>query len=362
MPYSRAYPAAWSRLRDAVGTCRLMLRAFAIGVAGLLLAAPVASAGDASSAPTPLTSGIAASADLRAFGVEPGEQNTTVPFGQQCGAPYNVGVARTAWYTIQSGGGPVIVTTGGSDFDTALFVYSGSPAGAMVACNDDTSDSNTQSSVSFTSPPGATYLIQVGRACNETGPPKCADIPDAGQLSITATAAATAPVGDADGDGYVGPTLNGPDCNDTNAAIHPGAADVPHDGVDQDCSGKDAPYPALEIDTSASVNYAKRHTLMSQLRVTGAPVGASIAISCTSKRRGCTFTRKTVTVKSAGTQQLGKYVRKAKLKKGAVVTVLVTKQGFIGASVRYSIRIRKLPLKTVRCVQPGSTKPQTACA
>ena len=42
--------------------------------------------------------------------------------------------------------------------------------------------------------------------------------------------------GDADGDGVRVPS----DCNDTNPAIHPGAVDVPDDGIDQDCNGVDA--------------------------------------------------------------------------------------------------------------------------
>jgi hypothetical protein len=43
---------------------------------------------------------------------------------------------------------------------------------------------------------------------------------------------------DDDGDGY---SENQGDCNDTNAAIHPGAADICGDGIDQDCSGSDLP-------------------------------------------------------------------------------------------------------------------------
>jgi hypothetical protein len=40
---------------------------------------------------------------------------------------------------------------------------------------------------------------------------------------------------DLDGDHVTSPD----DCDDNNAAIHPGAADVPFDGIDQDCQGGD---------------------------------------------------------------------------------------------------------------------------
>jgi len=42
---------------------------------------------------------------------------------------------------------------------------------------------------------------------------------------------------DRDGDGF---TPNQGDCNDDDRAIHPGAFDIPGDGVDQDCNGVDA--------------------------------------------------------------------------------------------------------------------------
>jgi len=58
---------------------------------------------------------------------------------------------------------------------------------------------------------------------------------------------------DADVDGYGNPygpqpacsapagyTALVPDCNDTNAAMHPGATDICGDGIDQDCDGTDA--------------------------------------------------------------------------------------------------------------------------
>ncbi len=43
---------------------------------------------------------------------------------------------------------------------------------------------------------------------------------------------------DFDGDGYAS-VLGGPDCDDGDSAIRPGAAEIPGDGIDQDCIGGD---------------------------------------------------------------------------------------------------------------------------
>lgn len=49
---------------------------------------------------------------------------------------------------------------------------------------------------------------------------------------------------DDDGDGF---TETGGDCNDNDAAIHPGAPDPPGDGIDQDCDGFDGSEPVAEV-------------------------------------------------------------------------------------------------------------------
>ena len=48
---------------------------------------------------------------------------------------------------------------------------------------------------------------------------------------------------DRDGDGY-STVLGGGDCNDDDATIHPGARDIPDDGIDQNCMDGDAHKPA----------------------------------------------------------------------------------------------------------------------
>lgn len=68
-----------------------------------------------------------------------------------------------------------------------------------------------------------------------------------GVVAVTLMACYGAPFIDRDGDGFDG---NYDDCNDNDAATHPGAPDTLGDGVDQNCDGVDGLAPDAGIDGS----------------------------------------------------------------------------------------------------------------
>ncbi len=114
--------------------------------------------------------------------------------------------------------------------------------------------------VSAVTSPGANYVL-VGGDCNDASAaiyPTAVEICDNldnncnGQIDETLTFLTY--YQDLDNDGYgnllihqtscsslVGYALDSTDCNDNNASIHPGALDIPINGIDEDCSGLDAP-------------------------------------------------------------------------------------------------------------------------
>ena len=91
------------------------------------------------------------------------------------------------------------------------------------------------------------------------------------------------------------------------------------------------------------VRYGKR-TRVAKLTVRNVPVGATVTVRC--KGTGCPFKKRKLTMK--GTQlPLARQFKKRKLAPGTVISIVVTKDGWVGKALRYKTRAGKFPKLTV---------------
>lgn len=185
----------------------------------------------------------------------------------------------------------------------------------------------------------------------------------------------TIAIPDADGDGFNARS----DCNDGNAAIFPGANDIPGNGVDENCDGADAAIPVVAaappvVASSAGprsveqvivtvaffARASKRSTKFTTLQVKNVPLGATVNVTC--RRRGCPrgLKKRGFTKKNAfGTVTLARFIKKP-LRAGVVLTVVVSKPDAISAVKLVKVRPSRKPLISTKCQPPGASRP-VAC-
>jgi hypothetical protein len=190
-----------------------------------------------------------------------------------------------------------------------------------------------------------------------------ADIVDCGADADTAaldgldspTSCETFTVSDADRDGSVAPA----DCDDADAAVHPGAADTAGNGVDEDCDGADSSPPRAALSVVSAKVIARwlagARTRVRQQQVKPIVAGTSVVLRCTG--RGCPFKRRTLTPKAGASAELTRLFEKRKLRPGTLIEVRVLRPGLIGRVVRYRIRRSKRPAAQTMCLVPGAAAP-----
>jgi Putative metal-binding motif len=158
---------------------------------------------------------------------------------------------------------------------------------------------------------------------------------------------------DLDGDGHAAPA----DCDDRNSTRHPGAAELPGNGIDENCDGGDAPGRITAVVSSTWASGARATRLLG-LRVRDAPPGATIRVTC--RERKCRFRRHTTKAGQNGRAKLTRLFKRKRLRVGTVVEVRITAPNAIGKVLRYPIRRRKVPRARTLCLPPGAKRP-TKC-
>lgn len=159
---------------------------------------------------------------------------------------------------------------------------------------------------------------------------------------------------DADGDGLAPPF----DCNDADPQIFRGAPDTPRDGIDQDCSGRDARFRLLDrrVEAFLTTIPSEGYTTFTSMKVLPVRAGDRLRLTC--KGPGCPLRRKRIKVeKRKSGLSLLRHVRGAKLRRGAVVQLRVTRPGTIGRVTKWKIRAPKGVKITRQCLRPGAKKP-----
>jgi hypothetical protein len=190
------------------------------------------------------------------------------------------------------------------------------------------------------------------------------------------------PASDMDGDGYAAPG----DCDDNNAAIHPGALDLPDNGIDENCDGQDArrdsdndgvpdyrdhcPEKSSEgIDSNGDgCRDPRQLQLTAQVRlmldrsglrlaslVVKSDPGARVVLEC--DEDACSGETKRL----RGSRAPFDGTFAPHIPNGAEITLTATEAGYMGVIKRYRLSTAGMRLLRQWCTAPGKPGKKTPC-
>ncbi len=246
----------------------------------------------------------------------------------------------------------VVFLHGGSQVGSPLTI---GPVLAADRANRTTLLLRTASATVPSNADGARVTVTVTRAAGSADPQDNDGYAD--NLALTLDGSVPAPphtncLPDRDDDGFATDT----DCDDGNPAIHPGARDVPGNARDEDCEGGPAPYPLLASTIAATFDFQGKATKLLAVKIGRIRKGSTLRMACSG--RGCPFRARTVKLRRNQRKlTLAHPLGDARLARGTRFTVTITRQGMTGIVARYTMRVKRFPARTDRCLPPGAKHP-----